>query len=61
MRGDNLPLAQNIGTDLPDFESLRSFVGNRLNITNIELVLAPDWGYDLFDDLGRFPDDSPEP
>lgn len=57
MIGDNLPVAQNIDDPLKKFEDLRIFVGNRLNIDNLDIVAVPEWEYNLFHGTRRFPDD----
>jgi hypothetical protein len=48
MRGDNLPLAEDIDESLESFEELLSFVGRRFNIANVDIVERPGWEYVLF-------------
>lgn len=47
MRKGDLPCAEPIDEDIQSFESLRSYVGRRFRISNIEIVPRPDWRYDL--------------
>lgn len=47
MRGLNLPCADNIHEPLNTFAELRSYVGNKFRISNIDLVKDPDWVYKL--------------
>jgi|ERR1700730_6683125 hypothetical protein len=45
---EGLPLADNVASSLETFESVRTFVGSRLNISNIDVVAVPEWEYNLF-------------
>lgn len=48
MRLGGLRTAREIGSGLQDFTELRSYVGKRFNIKNIDIVSEPNWGYDFF-------------
>lgn len=45
---DELKFAEDVPEQLPDFASVRSYVGNRFGINGVELVVEPVWVYDLF-------------
>jgi hypothetical protein len=45
---DGLPLADNVAGSMESFESVRYFVGTRLNISNVDIVPPPEWEYALF-------------
>jgi hypothetical protein len=45
--GQNLRLAVPIEQELQTFEAARAFAGNRFRINNIDLVLPPNWSYNL--------------
>lgn len=47
MKGVDLPYAREIEEVLGSFEELRDFAGKQFKISNIELVAAPPWEYDL--------------
>ena len=48
MMWDELKFAEDVPEELSDFASLRSYVGNRFGINDVELVAEPIWVYDLF-------------
>lgn len=48
MREGGLRVAREIEEALENFAEVRTFVGNRLRINNIGVVLEPNWEYDLF-------------
>lgn len=45
MRKSNLPVAMGISEELQSFADLRTFVGNRFKISNIDVVETPPWLY----------------
>lgn len=48
MRKGKLPCAEPLEPEPQSFEELRTLVGRRLNINNIDVVPRPPWEYDLF-------------
>ena len=48
MRMGGLDVAREIEEDIQDFATVRSYVGNRLRIKNIDVVSEPEWVYDFF-------------
>lgn len=47
MRSGNLRQAAPVDEELQSFESVRSYVGNRLKINNIDVVSMPPWAYEF--------------
>jgi hypothetical protein len=50
LRKGNLPIARDFVEEYQSFESARDLAGKLLKINNINLVKAPEWMYNLFDD-----------
>lgn len=48
MESAGVPCARNIDEILQDFESVKQFVGSRLNVNNMDVVYEPPWVYDMF-------------
>lgn len=48
MRRGKLPCAEPLEPEPQSYEELRSVIGRRLNINNIDVVPRPPWEYDLF-------------
>lgn len=48
MRMGGLDVAREIEEDIQDFAAVRSYLGNRLRIKNIDVVSEPEWVYDFF-------------
>jgi hypothetical protein len=46
--GPELRMARAIDVELQSFAELRTYAGKHFKINNIELVLPPEWEYDLF-------------
>ncbi len=43
-----LPFADNVACSLETFDSVKEFLRNRFNISNMHVVTPPEWVYDLF-------------
>lgn len=52
MGNDNLSVAINFEETFSTYENFRIFVGERLKISNVELVTRPEWEYSLFYEPG---------
>ena len=48
MQSGGLLCARDITENLANFEEVRSFMGNRIRINNIDVVSEPPWEYDFF-------------
>lgn len=48
MRLGGLSVARELEDIISDFTEVRTFVGKRLKINNIDIVSEPDWVYDFF-------------
>jgi len=53
MRGRNLPFAEDVNEVLETFEAARDLAGALLRISNIGVVMRPEWEYDLFHGSAR--------
>ena len=51
LRGGAVRLAKDVEEELETFEDVRAFVGNAFRISNIGVVTAPPWMYDLLSDV----------